>query len=348
MEPMIPSSLIQHNASGGYELPLEYMSTSTTNRRTFLEQAFGRVAAMTALGVGLDAHGAAGGGNAASPKNVVVDSHQHFWDPAALKLPPNPPEAAVLNRAFLPADLEREIKPLGINYTVLVQGYPQTDEANRWLFEQSNSADFVKGVVAWVDLQKPDQAGRALEELKKQPKFVGIRHIVQDEPDVNWIVREPVLESFKELARHKIPYDMVIKPQHLRNVLKVANRVPQLSIVIDHIAKPDIAAGGSPGWAETLTAVAQSPKVYCKLSGMVTEADHHKWKPSDLTPYVHHATEAFGWDRVMYGSDWPVCLLAASYRQVWDALHEALGAISEEQRRKVFGANAVRFYGLKV
>ena len=327
------------------------MNTNTTDRRTFLEQAFTRFAGVTALTVGIEAieaNGAASGGSSAPPKHVVVDSHQHFWDPVTLKLPPSPPEAAVLNRAFLPAELWEQIKPLGVNYTVLVQGFPQTYEANHWYFKQANSAHFVKGVVAWVDLQKPDRAGAALEELKKEPKFAGIRHIVQDEPDVNWLVREPVLESFKELARHKVPFDMVVKPQQLGNVLAVLNKVPDLSVVIDHIAKPNIAAGGSPGWAENLTAVAQSPRVYCKLSGMVTEADHHKWKPSDLTPYVHHAIEAFGWDRVMYGSDWPVCLLAASYRQVWQAIHEVLGNISNEQRNKVFGANAVRFYGLKI
>src|SRR5262249_28896007 len=163
---------------------------------------------------------------------------------------------------------------------------PQTEEGNRWFFRQANSTDFVRGVVAWMDLQDPTRADSAIDELKKEAKFIGIRHIVQDERDPKWILGEPVVESFKELARRHVSYDMVIKPKQLQNVPKLLDKVPDLPLVIDHIAKPNIAAGGSLGWKENLAAVAQSPHVYCKLSGMVTEADWHKRKSSDLKPYV--------------------------------------------------------------
>jgi L-fuconolactonase len=320
------------------------------NRRVFLEQTFARTIGTIALAAGLDSIGKeiAFGSMALGAEKMVIDSHQHFWDPAALRLPPFPPEASVLSRAFLPAELRKEIRKVGVNRTVLVQGYPQNLETNRWYFGQANATDYVSGVVAWIDLQDPARASLELETLIKEPKFVGIRHIVEDEPDVNWIVRSPVLESLGELASRHVPFDMLVKPRHLQNVLKVLDRVPNLPMVIDHIAKPNIAGGGSPGWAEHLGEIAQHPHVYCKLSGMAEEADPHKWKASDLTPYVAHAVQVFGWERVMFGSNWPVCLLAgASYQQIWQAIHEALGEISEEQRSKVFGANAIRFYRLK-
>jgi L-fuconolactonase len=236
---------------------------------------------------------------------------------------------------------------VGVRRTVLVQGYPQTLEGNRWLFRQANVTDYVSGVVAWINLQEPASAGPILDALGKEPKFVGIRHIVEEEPDVNWIIREPVIESLRELARREVRFDMLAKPQHLRNVLQVLETVPGLRMVIDHIAKPDIAHGGSSGWAENMAAIAEHRQVYCKLSGMITEADRASWNASQLKPYVHQIIAGFGWDRVMFGSDWPVCLLAGSYQQVWDALREALGEMTAEQNRNVFGINAARFYGLK-
>jgi L-fuconolactonase len=318
------------------------------NRRVFLEQTFARTIGAFAFAAGFDSgKGIAFDSMTSGAETMVIDSHQHFWDRVALRLPPPPPEASVLSPAFLPAELQREIRKVGVNRTVLVQGYPQNPEANRWYFGQANATEYICGVVAWMDLQDPARASLTLEELIKEPKFVGIRHIVEDEPDINWILRGPVLESLAVLARRHVPFDMLVKPKHLENVLKVLDRVPDLPMVIDHIAKPNIAGGGSPGWAEHLAGIAQYPRVYCKLSGMVTEADLHKWKASDLTPYVTHVIKVFGWERVMFGSDWPVCLLAASYQQVWQAIHEALGQIDGDQRNKIFGANAIRFYRLK-
>jgi L-fuconolactonase len=281
-------------------------------------------------------------------KTFVVDSHQHFWDPHELATPPPPPKAAILGRAYRPADLETEIRAVGVDYTVLVQGYPQSVEANRWLFKQANATPFVAGVVAWLDLQAPERAGAAIERLKTEPKFAGIRHVVEDESDIDWIVRPPVIESLRQLARARVPFDMLVRPQHLPNVLQVIAKVPDLDMVIDHIAKPPIVRGTMDGWARQMTEIGRHPRVYCKVSGMITEADWQRWKPADLRPYIQHVLEAFGWDRVMYGSDWPVCLLAGSYRRVWDALHEALGPIAPPRNAGLFGANATKFYGLQL
>ncbi len=280
--------------------------------------------------------------------NIFVDSHQHFWDPVELGLPAPPPEAAVFGRAFMPADLEPELRRVGVGRTVLVQAFPQSVAANAWLFRQANASDFVAGVVAWLDLENPAGVAPAIQALCRERKFAGVRHIVEDEPDVNWIMREPVLESLGELARLGVCYDMLVKPPHLKNVLSIIDKVPGLRMVIDHIAKPNMAGGGSPGWAEQMSDIAKHSRIFCKVSGLITEADHRNWKPADLAPFVHHVIEVFGWDRVMYGSDWPVCLLAGSYQQVWNAIHEILGNISDTDRAKLFGANAIQFYGLTV
>lgn len=278
---------------------------------------------------------------------TVVDSHHHLWDPAALEQPQTVLESSILNRAYLSNHLAEEMGKVGVDYTVYVQGYPQSLEHNEWMFRQADDADFIAGVVAWADLMSPETLAEVLDGLQNEPKFVGIRHIVEMEPDVDWIVRDAVVESLGELARRGIPYDMLVRPEHLQNVLAVLDRIPSLQMVIDHLAKPDIARGGSPGWAEHMAALAQNPRVHCKLSGIITQADWRNWKPSDLRPYVDHAVEVFGWDRIMFGSDWPVCLLAGSYSQVWDSINSNFQGIDQENRAKIFGDNAIRFYRLR-
>jgi L-fuconolactonase len=169
---------------------------------------------------------------------------------------------------------------------------------------------------------------------------------VHDEPDVNWLVREDVLRGFGELARRKIPYDLLLRPQHLRLVPRIAERVPDLRMVIDHISKPLIAAQGMDGWTEDIAAAAHIPQVYCKLSGMITEADPRGWKAQHLTPYVTHVLEHFGPDRLMFGSDWPVCTLAGTWKEVLAAFTQAAGPQTIEVRDRLLGATAARFYRL--
>jgi L-fuconolactonase len=248
----------------------------------------------------------------------------------------------------LPSDLQPELARAGIDWTVLVQGYPQSDTGNRWLFRQANATPFVAGVVAWADLQDADRCCQQLDELADETKFVGVRHIVQDEPDVQFLLRENVVVSLRELARRSIPYDMVVFPRHLPAVIETLQRVPDLRMVIDHIGKPDIAGGDTAEWAENMATIAQHPFVYCKLSGLATEADWNAWQAADLRPYVDRVIGWFGLDRLMYGSDWPVCLLATDYSRFWRVLRELLEDIGTEDQAKVFGDNAVSFYQLNV
>ena len=277
---------------------------------------------------------------------TIVDSHQHFWNPAEQDLPPPPAKYAPLDRAFLPADLQPDLSKCGVDYTVLVQGYPQTDASNRFLFRQANQTAFVAGVVAWADLEDTDRLCRQLDDLATEPKFVGVRHIVQEEPDPQFLLREPVLASLRELAHRAVPYDMVVYQRHLPVVIQTVDQVPELRVVIDHIGKPDIAGGDTAGWERDIAELAQRPLVHCKLSGVATEADWKTWRPADIEPCIERVVECFGFDRLMYGSDWPVCLLATDYGRFWQTLQSILAGIGEENHTKLFGNTAAHFYGL--
>jgi len=282
-------------------------------------------------------------------RSIIIDSHQHFWESSALSsIIPAATEIDILGKEYKPEHLRGHLRKLCIDYTVFVQAYPQNFDNNKWMFEIANKTDFVAGVVAWADMQKPNEIASVINLMQQEPKFCGIRHIVEAEPNIDWIVQPRVLESFRELSKHKIAYDMLAKPRHLKNVIKLMETVGDLKIVIDHIAKPEIAKGGTPGWEENMKIIAQYPGIYCKLSGMITEADRKTWKPTDLEPYICKIIDMFGYDRVMFGSDWPVCLLAGEYEDVWEALCKILSGINDEQKEKVFGLNALNFYNLKL
>ncbi len=279
----------------------------------------------------------------------VVDSHHHFWDLSKLDYPwmddiGMPPGDNVLRQNRLPSDLKPLIDGVGVQQTVIVQAHSSLEEA-RWLLKLAAENEFVAGVVAWVDLSDPG-VGATLDELRWNPYFKGVRHIWHDEPDDAWIMRPDVLRGLRELAARDIPFDLLPRPRHLQYIPRVLEAVPGLRTVVDHIAKPLIAEGVFEPWETDLRHVAEIPGVYCKLSGMVTEADHENWKPGDLTPYVSRVVEIFGYDRLMFGSDWPVCTLAGSYDQVFRAARHALGPMSDANRAAVFGGNAERFYRL--
>jgi len=227
---------------------------------------------------------------------------------------------------------------------VLVQAHQSVEETH-WLLELAEANDFVGGVVGWVDLDSPD-VGQVLDELVKHPKLKGIRHLVHDEKDDSWLMRADVRRGLAEVAKRNLTYDLLVRPQHLRFIPLLAEMVPGLRMVVDHIAKPPIASGQLEPWASRIAAVAAIPGMYCKISGMVTEANWSRWTVEDLKPYVHHVVEKFGFDRVMWGSDWPVCTLAAPYQRVLESALEALGPISSEERSKFLGRNAIKFYRL--
>jgi len=277
----------------------------------------------------------------------VIDAHQHFWqlgrkpfDYGWLDAPANAP----IRRNFLPEDLQPLIERIHVDATIFVQTQHNVEE-NRWVLDLADKHPFVRGVVGWVDLASP-ACEEQVQEFRRRPKFVGVRHITQDEPDDDFIIRPDVLRGLKVLEKHQLPFDLLFYVKHLKHAATLARQLPELPMVIDHLAKPHIREHKLDDWLPNLQAAAKFPNVYCKLSGMVTEADWKAWKPADLRPYVQHALELFGPGRCMFGSDWPVCELAGSYEQVFHALGEALGPLSSAEREQIYGGTALKFYRL--
>ncbi|MDR3637160.1 MAG: amidohydrolase family protein [Isosphaeraceae bacterium] len=277
---------------------------------------------------------------------LTIDAHQHFWD---LSLPFNygwldAPLNAPIRRDFLPEHLEPLIRKVGVDQTIFVQTQHDVAE-NRWALGLAERHDFIAGVVGWVDLASP-QCEEQILEFKDHPKFVGVRHVTQDEPDDDFIVRADVVRGLKVLEKHGVPFDLLFYVKHLRHVPRLAALLPDLPLVIDHLAKPHIKDHRTDDWLPAFRAAAACPNVHCKLSGMITEGDWARWTAEDLKPYVHAALELFGPERLMFGSDWPVCELAGTYSQVFEALQDALGPLSDTERGHIFGGTAARFYRL--
>jgi len=276
----------------------------------------------------------------------VIDAHQHFWQ---LSQPfdygwLDTPGLESIRRDFLPSDLDSRINDVDVDRTVFVQTQHNVEE-NRWVLGLADNHDFIAGVVGWVDLTSDDCESQ-LMEFRDHEKFVGIRHVTQDEPDDDFIIRPDVLRGLRVLEKHRVPFDLLFYVKHLKHATTLATMLPDLPMVIDHLAKPEIKAGRLDGWREDLEAAARHPHMHCKLSGLVTEADWNAWKPADLRPYVEVALNAFGPSRCMFGSDWPVCELAASYQQVHDALREIVGQLGASELDQIFGGTASQFYGL--
>jgi L-fuconolactonase len=275
------------------------------------------------------------------------DAHQHYWDTALFDYGWAAAGMAALERPFLPGELEPQLATAGIDRTILVQVLHSDDETE-WLLRLAARHPSIAGVVGWVDLQAPPDAIEArLAVLREDPRLVGIRHLVHEELDDDWLIRPEVLRGLGVLERHDVPYDLLLRPGHLRHVPLLSERLPDLRMVIDHIAKPLIAEGRTEPWATEFRAAAANPNIWCKLSGMITEADHASWTPDDLAPYIEVALDAFGHDRLMYGSDWPVCTLAGSYAQVIGALRTVLGSIDDATEARLFGGSAAEFYGIR-
>ncbi len=274
---------------------------------------------------------------------MQLDSHQHFWYYDAQQYPWIP-KGSPLQRDWLPNDLAPLLARAGLDGCVAVQAR-QTVEESRWLLTLADHAPIIKGVVGWVGLRS-DKAEEQLAELSKHPKFVGVRHVVQDEPDVNFMLRPEFLHGVGRLQHFKLTYDILIYPKQLPAAIELVKRFPEQPFVLDHIAKPFIKDGIVSPWRELIRELARSPHVFCKVSGMITEADHANWKPSDFKPYLDVVFEAFGEDRLMFGSDWPVCLLAGSYERVFALVDDYTRQLTREARAKFFGDNAARFYGV--
>ena len=274
----------------------------------------------------------------------VIDAHQHFWGAGALPWMTGP--FAMLAEAHGPETLRPQLAAAGVDATVLVQVRHSLDETAEFL-AIAERTDFVAGVVGWVPLDHPDVA-RVLAELRAGPHgrwLVGVRHLVHDEADPEWLLRPEVRRGLAAVADAGLVYDLLARPRELPACVAVARDFPDLRLVLDHVAKPAVASGGWEPWATDLAALAEHAQVRCKLSGLVTEADHADWSPDDLRPYVAHAIAVFGAERCMFGSDWPVCRVAGDYGAVKAALEtivEDLGA----DRAAIMGRTAARTYDL--
>ena len=273
----------------------------------------------------------------------TVDSHQHFWDIDRLSYPWMPEGDNVLRRSYLPDDLAPHLERADIAKTVVVQAQMTMEEADL-LFDLAEGEESIAGVVAWVDLTDKN-VGATLDRLQVMPKFVGVRHQVHDEPDERWLLRDDVVRGLRELARRDLAYDLLLRPPLLKHIMELADRVPDLRMVVDHIAKPEIASCRMEPWAENIAKVAEIPGMHCKVSGMATEANPDTWQ-AEIVPYVTHVIECFGFDRLMWGSDWPVCLLVDGYESIRDGAIAAVGDIAPDDYAKLMGSNATRFYQL--
>jgi L-fuconolactonase len=280
---------------------------------------------------------------------VIVDAHHHFWDPDRAEYPWMTGEMAPIRRAFGPADLRPLLERSHVDRTVVVQTRSSMEET-RELLATAAATDFVAGVVGWVDLTDPT-VPELLGELREAPGgryLVGIRHQVHDEDDPRWLLRPDVLRGLEGVAETGLTCDLLVRARELPAALAVARRFTHLRFVVDHLAKPAIASGADARWEEGMAPLAELPNVSCKLSGMVTEADWATWRPADLAPFVERVRAWFGDERLLFGSDWPVCLVAAGYDRVLTALREILGELPPASADAIFGGNAIRDYDLPV
>jgi L-fuconolactonase len=274
-----------------------------------------------------------------------IDAHQHFWRYNEREYGWIDDSMEALRRDFLPDDLKPELECNGFQGCVAVQAR-QTLEETRWLLELAERVPFIFGVVGWVDLRSP-RLRFELESLAKNPKLVGVRHIVQSEPDARFLLQPRFLRGIAMLEEFDLAYDILIYTRHLRVAAEFVARFPRQRFVLDHLAKPPIKSGAIDVWEPGIRELAAFPNVYCKVSGLVTEADWHAWKPEDLRPYLDVVSKCFGPGRLMIGSDWPVCTVAGSYSQVMDVAKDYLRRFSAEERDAVLGGNATSFWRLK-
>jgi L-fuconolactonase len=274
----------------------------------------------------------------------MIDSHQHFWQVGRFDYPWMSEDLGVLYRDYLPNDLAPVLKQNRVTQTVLVQASNSVAES-RWLLDLADTNSFVAGVVGWVDLTSAEIDAQ-LDELSANPKFKGVRHLVESEPDDAWLVQPAVVSNLQKLSDRGLSYDLLVHTRHLNYVPLVAERCPDLALVIDHLAKPPIARREIKEWSQALEPLARYSNIHCKLSGLVTEANWNSWQTDDLRPFVDCALEFFGADRMMFGSDYPVCLLAASYDRVLDSFREMLQNLNDTDREKIFHRNAAEFYRL--
>ncbi len=275
---------------------------------------------------------------------MIIDSHQHFWIYEAEKHAWIDDDMKFIRRNFLPEDLQTVYKENGIDGCVAVQA-DQTTEETDFLLDLAEQNDFIKGIVGWVDL-RASNIDTVLNQYSQSPKLKGFRHVVQGEADHNFMLRADFMNGIAALGKYNFTYDILIFPHQLGAALELVRRFPNQKFVIDHIAKPYIKDGFYDGWAALIKAISQHKNVYCKLSGMTTEADYNSWTPEQIEPYMQHILDSFGSERILFGSDWPVCLVAGNYTKTKKLVTNFIAKLSEEAQSAIMGRNAVQFYNL--
>lgn len=275
---------------------------------------------------------------------LKIDAHQHFWVYKQEMDGWINDDMQVLRRDYLPADLDPLLNQYAINSCIAVQA-DQSAEENSFLLQHAEENEFIKGVVGWVDLQSPD-ISEQLQELHKNKKLKGFRHVLQGEADRAFMLKPDFLNGISKLKDQGFTYDILIHADQLRYVPELVNMFPDQAFVLDHIAKPDIKSNKIADWATGIKALSGLENLKCKISGMVTEANWDDWREADFSPYLDVVFEAFGAKRIMFGSDWPVCLLAGNYGRVLSIMENYISKLTENEQRLFWSGNAIQFYNL--
>ena len=275
---------------------------------------------------------------------MIVDSHHHFWRYDPVEYGWISDSMRTLRRDFLPADLRREIAAAGVDGVVSVQAR-QTLPETRALLAHARENDFIRGVVGWVPLVDPDVRG-TLEELAQDPHLRACRHVLQDEPDDEYMLRRDFNDGVRAVTEAGLVYDILIFERHLPQTLEFVDRHPNQVFVLDHIGKPRIRDGSFGAWRAAIRNLARRTNLYCKISGMVTEADWGRWSEAELAPYMDAVLDAFGPRRLMYGSDWPVCLVGVGYARWFELVAGFAARLSADERDRVLGGTAIEAYRL--
>jgi L-fuconolactonase len=273
-----------------------------------------------------------------------IDSHQHFWNFDPVRESWITDEMSVIRKDFLPRHLEPLLKENGLQGCVAVQS-DQSEEHNNFLLGLAEESNIIKGIVGWVDLRAENIEER-LGHYKQYKIIKGFRHVLQGEEDRSLMLRPEFMRGISALKEFNYTYDILIFPDQLQYIPEFVSAFPDQKFVIDHLAKPYIKDKKIEEWKRDIQALSKYENVFCKISGMVTEADYKTWKKEDFTPYIEVVAEAFGINRIMYGSDWPVCLAAGSYAQVIGIVEDYFAQLSADEQQLVFGGNAAEFYGL--
>lgn len=275
---------------------------------------------------------------------MVIDSHQHFWKYEPVKHSWIDDDMSVIRRDFSPSDLAKVYQENSIDGCVAVQA-DQTQEETGFLIDLASINNFIKGIVGWVDL-RAENIENVLEKYSTDKIVKGFRHVVQGEADHNFLLRPNFSRGISLLEKHNFTYDILVFPHQLGSVLEFVKKFPHQKFVIDHIAKPYIKDGYFEGWATMMTAIGKHENVSCKMSGMVTEADFNIWTPEQIHPYMDTVLEAFGSKRILFGSDWPVCLVAGNYSKIKKLTTDFISQLSQIEQNSIMGNNAIEFYNL--